>query len=65
MIPIYHLTTPEAWQAARDEPEFRVSSLDAEGFIHASTAAQDKSPFMASTTSAASPAPLPRTVASA
>jgi ribosomal-protein-serine acetyltransferase len=34
---IYHITTQEAWQQAQSAGTYRHPSLDAEGFIHAST----------------------------
>ena len=37
---ILHITTPEAWAAARSAGEIRPPSLDTEGFVHCSTAAQ-------------------------
>jgi uncharacterized protein (DUF952 family)/protein associated with RNAse G/E len=37
---IYHITTPEAWRAARERGAYEAPSLEAEGFIHCSTAAQ-------------------------
>ncbi len=37
---IYHLTTRNEWDRARAEGAYRAASLDAEGFIHASTASQ-------------------------
>jgi uncharacterized protein (DUF952 family)/protein associated with RNAse G/E len=37
---IYHITTEEAWRAAREAGVYRASSLDTEGFIHCSTASQ-------------------------
>ncbi len=40
MIPIYHLTTLAQWDRVKDEAEYRADSLDREGFIHTSTAAQ-------------------------
>jgi uncharacterized protein (DUF952 family) len=36
---IYHLVTPHAWEANRDQP-YRADSLAGEGFIHCSFAAQ-------------------------
>ena len=40
MIPLFHITTREAWQAAQAAGEYRPPSLASEGFIHLSTAAQ-------------------------
>ena len=40
MTTIYHLTTQDAWNAARTAGEYRAESLATEGFIHASTAEQ-------------------------
>ena len=37
---IYHITSREEWQAAQAAGEYRADSLAAQGFIHASTAAQ-------------------------
>ena len=37
---IYHITTPELWQAALAAGEYRAPTLAAEGFMHASTAEQ-------------------------
>lgn len=37
---ICHLTSRSEWQAARQRGEYRIASLDSEGFIHCSTAAQ-------------------------
>jgi uncharacterized protein (DUF952 family) len=37
---IYHITTREDWLAAQSDGEYRAESLDAQGFIHASTEAQ-------------------------
>ena len=37
---IYHLTTPDLWDAAQAAGEYRAPSLAAEGFIHASTIEQ-------------------------
>lgn len=37
---IYHITTRDQWQAARAAGEYRAESLDAQGFIHASTRGQ-------------------------
>ena len=37
---IYHITTPDHWQAALSAGKYKVPSLAAEGFIHASTAEQ-------------------------
>lgn len=37
---IYHLTTPDAWEAARAAGAYTAPSLASEGFIHASTPAQ-------------------------
>ena len=40
MTRIYHITTREAWQQAQTDGEYTAPSLDSEGFIHCSTAAQ-------------------------
>jgi uncharacterized protein (DUF952 family) len=37
---LFHITTAEAWAAARDAGAYRAASLDVEGFIHCSTRAQ-------------------------
>ena len=37
---IYHLTSPQAWQEARQRGEYRTDSLESEGFIHCSTETQ-------------------------
>jgi uncharacterized protein (DUF952 family) len=37
---IYHITSREEWQAAQDAGAYRADSLETQGFIHASTAAQ-------------------------
>ncbi len=37
---IYHLTSSESWQEARQRGAYRADSLDTEGFIHCSTEAQ-------------------------
>lgn len=37
---IYHITQRAAWDAAQLKGAYRTSSLDTEGFIHCSTAAQ-------------------------
>lgn len=37
---VYHITRRAAWDAALIRGEYRTSSLDTEGFIHCSTAAQ-------------------------
>lgn len=37
---IYHITTLRAWRAALQRGEYRLESLDAEGFIHCSTGTQ-------------------------
>ena len=37
---IYHLTTQEAWDQASGRGEYHSPSLEAEGFIHASTIEQ-------------------------
>lgn len=37
---IYHITTRDAWQHAHDSGMYRAPSLESEGFIHCSTAAQ-------------------------
>ena len=36
MTVIYHLTTPEAWEASQDSGWYEAPSLAAEGFIHCS-----------------------------
>lgn len=33
---IYHITSPQAWEAAADPDGYRAASLDSEGFIHCS-----------------------------
>jgi uncharacterized protein (DUF952 family) len=38
--PVFHLATPEAWAVAQASGQLSPSSLDAEGFIHCSTATQ-------------------------
>lgn len=40
MAIIFHITTRDAWNAARDAGSYQPASLAREGFIHASTAAQ-------------------------
>lgn len=40
---ILHITTPQAWAKAREEGELTTPSLEEEGFIHCSTAAQVES----------------------
>jgi uncharacterized protein (DUF952 family) len=40
METILHISTPELFEAARSSGEYRADSLDSEGFIHCSTAAQ-------------------------
>jgi uncharacterized protein (DUF952 family) len=37
---IFHITTSEAWAAARTSGMYRAASLDSEGFIHFSFASQ-------------------------
>ena len=37
---IYHITTPEQWEAARRAGSYRGDTLETEGFIHCSTGAQ-------------------------
>ncbi len=37
---IYHLTTPLLWQEAQQQGEYRIDSLQKEGFIHLCTEAQ-------------------------
>jgi uncharacterized protein (DUF952 family) len=37
---ILHITTRQAWEAAQASGEYRVDSLEREGFIHCSTADQ-------------------------
>jgi len=37
---IYHITSRSAWMQARQSGEYRVESLDTEGFIHCSTGSQ-------------------------
>lgn len=37
---IYHISTASEWQHAQTEGAYRAPSLDSEGFIHCSTAAQ-------------------------
>jgi uncharacterized protein (DUF952 family) len=39
-MPIYHITRAEDWAAAQAAGSYRAGSLDHEGFIHFSTAAQ-------------------------
>lgn len=40
MDPIFHLTTPDAWDRDRLDGQYCPPSLTREGFIHASTRAQ-------------------------
>lgn len=40
MTIIFHITQRPRWKAAQEAGEYRVESLESEGFIHASTAAQ-------------------------
>ena len=40
MTHIYHITTRDAWQQAQADGEYTAPSLDSEGFIHCSAAAQ-------------------------
>ena len=40
MALIYHLAAGADWQAAKGQGSYRAASLEAEGFIHCSTAAQ-------------------------
>lgn len=37
---IYHITTRQAWDAAREQGEYRPDSITSEGFIHCSTEEQ-------------------------
>jgi uncharacterized protein (DUF952 family) len=37
---IYHITTPERWNASADASEYHADSLQSEGFIHCSTERQ-------------------------
>jgi uncharacterized protein (DUF952 family) len=37
---IYHITSSQAWQEARQRGDYRTDSLESEGFIHCSTEAQ-------------------------
>ena len=37
---IYHITSRSAWNEARQSGEYRVASLETEGFIHCSTSTQ-------------------------
>ncbi len=37
---LFHITEAAAWRAAEAVGDYRVPSLDSEGFIHLSTAAQ-------------------------
>ncbi len=37
MTTLFHITTNEAWQQARNEGVYRADSLETEGFIHCST----------------------------
>jgi len=37
---IYHIALPDHWEQATREGSYRADSLDTEGFIHCSTAAQ-------------------------
>jgi uncharacterized protein (DUF952 family) len=38
--PIFHITTKDAWQQALESGQYRASSLETEGFIHASNGHQ-------------------------
>ncbi len=40
MTPIYHLATTSDWEAAERRGRYEAASLQTEGFIHCSTAAQ-------------------------
>ncbi len=40
MTEILHITTPEKWEHAVAQGEYRVESLETEGFIHFSTSKQ-------------------------
>ena len=37
---IYHITSPTAWNEARERGDYRAESLETEGFIHCSTETQ-------------------------
>ncbi len=37
---IYHIVTPEVWEAFKDKDSYEAESLTTEGFIHCSFAAQ-------------------------
>jgi len=37
---IYHITSSQAWQEARQRGDYRAESLESEGFIHCSTETQ-------------------------
>ena len=37
---IYHITSRRAWREAQQRGDYRVASLETEGFIHCSTDAQ-------------------------
>ena len=37
---IYHITSRQAWNDARERGEYRAESLESEGFIHCSTESQ-------------------------
>lgn len=37
---IFHITTPEAWQKAKNLGKYQTKSLETEGFIHCSTQSQ-------------------------
>jgi len=37
---IYHITSRQAWNEARQRGDYRAGSLETEGFIHCSTSAQ-------------------------
>ena len=37
---IYHITSRQAWDEARERGEYRAESLETEGFIHCSTESQ-------------------------
>ena len=37
---IYHLSSPQAWREAQQRGDYRVESLESEGFIHCSTETQ-------------------------
>jgi uncharacterized protein (DUF952 family) len=38
---IYHITSRKVWREAQQRGDYRAESLETEGFIHCSTAAQD------------------------